>query len=76
MLNVDSPTTAIATRMAMQFDGVTECPSGYTHGDDYVHKHRDAEHEHEEPPKPMGVYEAAQQTFLLIVRVRNCSITT
>jgi hypothetical protein len=36
--------------MTVQFDGVTERPSGYNLGDDYEHEHehRHAEHEHYE----------------------------
>jgi hypothetical protein len=48
----------------MQFEGVTECPNGYTLDDDYVHEHRDAEHEHE--LEPMGGYEAAQRPLFCL----------
>ena len=56
----------MSSRMAIQFDGVTERPSGYTLGDDCKHKHRDAKLEFEQELEPMGGYEAAQRPFFCL----------
>ena len=44
---------AMLTKMAMEFDGVSESSSGYdVHLDhEQEHEHREAEHEHEEIPE-------------------------
>jgi four helix bundle protein len=58
---------AMSTRMALKFDGVSESSSEYKNSGDYVHEHRDAQHEHEEEPEQSDADEGLDRAFLTCV---------
>ena len=60
---------AMLTRMAMQFDGVSESLSEYTLRGVYEHEHehRDAEHKHDKKPEQSDAAEGLDRLFLTCV---------